>query len=82
MRRGDWSYARGALPRSRHNPLHPRPTTPPAVPRHNLHLVRSALEPLCKKHNIPYRSTTLWAGTVEILSHLKAVAKELANGPM
>ena len=54
----------------------------PAVPRHNLKHVRELLEPLCRKHGIPYRSTGLFEGTGEILSHLKEISLELSKGPM
>lgn len=51
------------------------------MPRHNLKYVRQLLEPLCVKHGIPYRSTTLTQGTMEILTHLRDVATELQSGP-
>lgn len=54
----------------------------PTVPRHNLAAVRGLVEPLCRKHGVPYRSTSLWEGTLEILRHLREVSTELANGPM
>lgn len=49
----------------------------PYVPRHNLGKVRTLLEPLCAKHNIPYRSTTMWEGTKEVLGHLSTITQEL-----
>jgi len=49
----------------------------PNVPRHNLHIVRSYVEPLCKKHNIPYHSTSITRGTIEVLQHLADVTTEL-----
>mmetsp|Transcript_47049 Transcript_47049/g.112801 ORF Transcript_47049/g.112801 Transcript_47049/m.112801 type:complete len:465 (-) Transcript_47049:64-1458(-) len=51
----------------------------PDVPRHNLHLVRRYVEPLCKKHNIPYHATSIWWGTWEVLKHLSEVTTELVN---
>lgn len=49
----------------------------PFVPRHNLHKVRELVEPLCKRHGIPYHSTSLWVGTVEVLQHLQSVSVEV-----
>lgn len=40
------------------------------------------MEPICRKHGIPYRSTSLTTGTIEILQHLSTVATELSKGPM
>jgi hypothetical protein len=40
------------------------------------------LQELCKKYNVPYRTTSLWDGTLEVLAHLKNVAKEMNDGPM
>lgn len=57
----------------------PRP--PHAVPRHNLHVVRPLVEALCRKHGVPYHSTSLWEGTVEVLSHLASVTADLSSGP-
>ena len=54
----------------------------PTVPRHNLREVRSLVEPICRKHGIPYHSTSLTRGTIEILQHLKAIASELSQGPV
>lgn len=54
----------------------------PTIPRHNLKAVRSLVEPICRKHGIPYRSTSLTTGTIEILQHLSTVATELSKGPM
>lgn len=51
----------------------------PYVPRHNLHKVRKLVEPLCVKHNIPYYSTSMWQGTLEVLDHLGAVSEELVH---
>jgi fatty acid desaturase len=48
----------------------------PAVPRHNLESIRPRVEALCKRHNVPYRSTTLWEGTVEVLQCLSDVVKD------
>ena len=53
-----------------------------SVPRHKLHLVAALLRPLCAQHGVPYRSTGLWEGTVEVLAHLKEIADDLrAHGP-
>jgi fatty acid desaturase len=48
----------------------------PSVPRHNLGAIRPRVEALCKKHGVPYHSTTLWQGTVEVLAHLDGVVKD------
>jgi acyl-lipid Delta6-acetylenase / acyl-lipid (9-3)-desaturase len=53
----------------------------PAVPRHNLAKIRSRVEPLCKKFNVPYHSTSLWQGTREVLGHLSSVARTLNEFP-
>ena len=63
-------------------PPHSHPRALPAVPRHNLKHVRALLEPLCRKHGIPYRSTGLFEGTGEILAHLQEISLELSKGPM
>ena len=49
----------------------------PAVPRHHLPAVRARIEPLCKKHGVPYRATGMVDGTIEVLSHLASVAQAL-----
>lgn len=51
----------------------------PYVPRHNLHKVRALVEPLCKKHGIPYKATSITAGTWEVLAHLQEVTEELVT---
>jgi fatty acid desaturase len=48
----------------------------PAVPRHNLEAIRPRVEALCKKHGLPYHSTTLAQGTWEVQSHLQEVVKD------
>jgi fatty acid desaturase len=53
----------------------------PMVPRHNLPAVRAAVEPLCKKHGVPYRSVSLWKGTVEVLTHLSEVSHAIKDFP-
>ena len=53
----------------------------PTLPRHSLHVVRPQIEALCRKHNVPYHTTSLWAGTMEVLSHLKSVSDDLQAGP-
>ena len=55
----------------------------PTVPRHNLKACRALVEPIARKYGVPYHSTTMWAGTVEVLEHLAEVAKGLTeHGPM
>jgi fatty acid desaturase len=53
----------------------------PTMPRHNLKIARTFVEPLCKKHGVPYRCTGLWEGTVEVLRHLDDVSHALAEFP-
>lgn len=53
----------------------------PTMPRHNLAQARKMLEPLCAKHKIPYRATSLWTGTVEVLSHLSDVSMAIKDFP-
>jgi fatty acid desaturase len=53
----------------------------PTVPRHNLRYVRQYVEPLCKKHKVPYHCTGLAEGTWEIIEHLKGVTDSLAEFP-
>jgi fatty acid desaturase len=48
----------------------------PAVPRHNLEAIRPRVQALCKKHGVPYHSTSLLQGTVEVLAHLDHVVKD------
>ena len=54
----------------------------PTVPRHNLHKVGALFAPICRKHGIPYRATSMWEGTVQVLTHLGEVSREMRNGPM
>ncbi len=49
----------------------------PDVPRHNLPALAALVKPLCKKHAIPYRSTSLFDGTVEVLTHLHHVTEAM-----
>jgi fatty acid desaturase len=49
----------------------------PAVPRHNLHKIRALVEPLAKQHGVRYHSQSLWAGTWEVLGHLRQVTEDL-----
>ena len=48
----------------------------PSVPRHNLEAIRPRVEAMCKRHGVPYHSTTLLQGTVEVLTHLNDVVKD------
>lgn len=50
----------------------------PLSPRSGPQL-RAMVEPLCKTHGIPYRSTTLWEGTCEVLQHLAEVTTEIVT---
>lgn len=54
----------------------------PMMPRHNLPKIADRVKALAKKYNVPYHCTSLWTGTVEVLSYLKEVASELQHGPM
>ena len=49
----------------------------PYVPRHNLHKTRALVEPFCAKFGIPYKSTSLTEGTIEVLKHLGDVTKQV-----
>lgn len=53
-----------------------------SMPRHNLRKIAPRVRALCKKHNMPYHCTGLYDGTVEIIHHLKDVAKLMSEGPM
>jgi acyl-lipid Delta6-acetylenase / acyl-lipid (9-3)-desaturase len=54
----------------------------PTMPRHSLPAIRKMVEPLCARYGIPYRSTSLWRGTVEVLEHLAQVSTDLLkHGP-
>jgi fatty acid desaturase len=53
----------------------------PMVPRHNLHRIAPRLKDLCKKHNVPYHSTTLFQGSVEILQHLSSLTEAIEHFP-
>jgi fatty acid desaturase len=45
------------------------------VPRHNLAAIKPRVEALCKKHGVPYHSTSLLQGTAEVLGCLAEVVK-------
>jgi len=45
------------------------------VPRHNLAAIKPRVEALCKKHGVPYHSTSLLQGTAEVLTCLNDVVK-------
>lgn len=47
----------------------------PDVPRHHLPALSKHVQALCRKHHIPYHSTSLLQGSVEVLSHLKSVTE-------
>jgi fatty acid desaturase len=49
----------------------------PYVPRHNLPKTRQLVEALCKKHRVPYKSTSLTVGTIEVLKHLGEVTEHV-----
>lgn len=53
----------------------------PMVPRHNLKYIRAMIEPLCKKHGVPYHSTGLVEGNVEVLAYLKNITHALEQFP-
>lgn len=48
----------------------------PLIPRHNLAKIHPAVDQLCKDHGLVCHTTTMAAGTVEVLSHLNDVAIE------
>ncbi|KAJ3383196.1 hypothetical protein HDU92_004343 [Lobulomyces angularis] len=47
----------------------------PTLPRHNFHLVTEKVQSLCKKHNVPYHSTSLVNGVNEIIQRLDKISK-------
>ncbi|KAL2914133.1 hypothetical protein HK105_206391 [Polyrhizophydium stewartii] len=47
----------------------------PMIPRHNLPKVAPIVQDICKRHNIPYHSTSLFTGLGEVLSRLTLVAR-------
>lgn len=53
----------------------------PSIPRHNLPKVRRFVEPLCRKHNIPYHSTSLISGNVEVLKYLDHITQAVKEFP-
>jgi acyl-lipid Delta6-acetylenase / acyl-lipid (9-3)-desaturase len=53
----------------------------PTVPRHNLAAVRAVIQPLAAKHGVPYRATSLWEGTREVLTHLDGIADVVKSFP-
>ncbi|KAJ3284050.1 hypothetical protein HK104_010121 [Borealophlyctis nickersoniae] len=48
----------------------------PTIPRHNLPRVAPLVQSLCKKHNVPYHTTSLPQGLYEVVSRLSKVAKK------
>lgn len=55
----------------------------PLLPQSSYHLVAPRIKKLCKKHDIPYKCTSLWDGTVELYDRLEKVskrAKEIISG--
>ncbi|KAJ3053165.1 hypothetical protein HK097_004897 [Rhizophlyctis rosea] len=46
----------------------------PTIPRHNLPRVQALVESLCKKHNVPYHTTSLMQGLAEVVGRLASVA--------
>jgi fatty acid desaturase/predicted heme/steroid binding protein len=46
----------------------------PTIPRHNLPKVAPLVESLCKKHGVPYHTTSLGGGLVEVVQRLTNVA--------
>lgn len=53
----------------------------PMMPRHNLRYARAAIEPLCRKHGIEYRSMGLLAGNAEVLSVLGDITAAVKDFP-
>lgn len=53
----------------------------PSMPRHSLPAARKWIEPLCKKHGIPYHSTSLITGNVEVLSYLEQIGEAVKEFP-
>ncbi|KAJ1558841.1 hypothetical protein HK405_012871, partial [Cladochytrium tenue] len=47
----------------------------PSLPRHKFHVVRPLVESLCRKHGVPYHSTSLWNGLGEIVARLASISR-------
>jgi len=47
----------------------------PNIPRHSFPKIQPSFEALCKKHGVPYHSTTFWKGTFEYLGRLENVSR-------
>lgn len=48
----------------------------PQMPRNNLPEMAAMVRRVCQKHGIPYKSTSLWEGTMEVLAALKDISQE------
>ena|SRR3990167_5309329 len=46
----------------------------PNMPRHRYPEIREDVKALCKKHNVPYTTTTIWHSCVEVVDKLRSVA--------
>ena len=51
----------------------------PTVPRNNLFKISQKVQELCKKHNIPYHTTTFSAGMVEVLERLSTISRLMSK---
>jgi acyl-lipid Delta6-acetylenase / acyl-lipid (9-3)-desaturase len=51
----------------------------PSIPRHNLKKTHELVTAFCKAEGVTYHETTMWAGTVEVLSHLSRVSREFVT---
>ncbi|KAI8923023.1 fatty acid desaturase-domain-containing protein [Entophlyctis helioformis] len=47
----------------------------PTIPRNNLKYVAPIVEDICKRHNIPYHTTSFGAGMVEVVARLGSIAR-------
>lgn len=46
----------------------------PRLPRHRLREMKSKVQELCRKHNVPYRSKTFYEANLEVIQRLKDTA--------
>jgi fatty acid desaturase len=51
----------------------------PTVPRHNLQFIAKDVQRICKKHNIPYHTTSFYSGLGEIFSSLEDISTKAST---
>jgi fatty acid desaturase len=47
----------------------------PSMPRHNLKRVAPLIKTLCKKHSIPYHTTSFTSGLLEVVGQLNNISQ-------